>query len=263
MSKHCREAANWPAHALLYAVVDVPAFEVTSRLYMGPATAFYLLADETAAMERVFDAVAQGKAVLVECAADGGADFIFGAINGLEIYSPAIYERYFVPRARALHEAAHSRGLRTWVHTCGRMGRLIEMGVYDRMDIDALESLSHPSLKDVADLASSRRRLGGGIVTRVAVNVSLFYDSDVDNIRERTRTVLEEARGYHHMIGDTNVSFPPYPRENILALADEVHRSASPACAWRPGRCLRRPTEAVLKLQCCLPLTGGASTTLP
>ena len=27
------------------------------------------------------------------------------------------------------------------------------------------------------------------------------------------------------MIGDTNDSFPPYPRENILALVDEVRKN--------------------------------------
>jgi len=224
-SKHRDEAAKWPAHVPFYAVVGVPTFEVTSQLYMAPVPAFYLLADETAAMERVFEAVAQSNAVLVECAAEAGADFVFGAINGLEIYSPAIYERYFVPQARALHEAAHVCGLRGWVHTCGRMGKLIDMGVYDAMRVDALESLSHPPLGDVADLAGARRKLGRKIVTRGAVNVSLFYDSDLDKIRERAKTVVEETRGYRHMVGDTNDSFPPYPRENILALVEEVERS--------------------------------------
>ena len=224
-SKHRREAAKWPAHVPFYAVLGVPAFELTCQLYMDPTAAFYLLADETAAMERLFEAVAQSNAVLVECAAEAGADFVFGAINGLEIYSPAIYREYFVPQARALHDAAHACGLRGWVHTCGRMGTLIDMGVYDAMRVDALESFSHPPLGDVADLAGALRKLGPKIVTRGAVNVGLFYDSDLARIRERTRTVLEETRGYHHMIGDTNDSFPPYPRENILALVDEVQRS--------------------------------------
>jgi len=224
-SKHRDEAAKWPAHVPFFAVMSVPSFEVTSQLYMAPAEVFCLLADEPAAMERVFEEVAQSNAVLVECAAEAGADFVFGAINGLEIYSPAIYERYFVPEATALHEAAHVCGLRGWVHTCGRMGRLIEMGVYERMKVDVLESLSHPPLGDVADLPGALDRLGRKIVTRGAVNVGLFYESDLGKIRERTRAVIEEVRGHRHMIGDTNDSFPTYPRENILAFVEEVERS--------------------------------------
>jgi hypothetical protein len=224
-SQHRDEAAKWPARVPFFAVMSVPSFEVTSQLYMAHATAFYLLVDETAAMERIFEAVAQSNAVLVECAAEAGADFVFGAINGLEIYSPAIYERYFVPEATALHEAAHRCGLRGWVHTCGRMGRLIEMGVYERMKVDVLESLSHPPLGDVTDLPGALDRLGPNVVTRGGVNVGLFYESDPGKVRERAKAVIEQTRGHRHMIGDTNDSFPTYPRENILAFVEEVEGS--------------------------------------
>ena len=219
------EAAKWPSHVPLYVVAGVPAFALTCNLYTDPATAFYLLADHRDVMERLFDAQARSNAVWVQCGADAGADYVLGAINGLELYSPQIYERYFIPQACALHELAHARGMRGWVHTCGRMNRLIQMGTYDRMAVDILESLSHPPLGDVADLREARARLGANIVTRGAVNVSLFYSENLEEVRERTREVLENTRGYRHMIGDTNDSYPPYPRENILAVVDEVRKS--------------------------------------
>ena len=224
-AKFRAEAAKWPPHVPLYAAVGLPTFALTCNLYMGPATAFYLLADHTSLLERLFSAQAEMNAVFIKCAADAGADFVSGAVNGLEIYSPAIYERYFVPQARALHETARAHGLKGWVHTCGHMRRLIEMNVYERMGVDVLESLSHPPLGDVADLKRSRAQLGRGIVTRGGVNVSLFYEDNLAAIRQRVRTVLEETRGYPHMIGDTNDSDPPYPRDNILAVVDEVRKS--------------------------------------
>jgi len=225
VAKYRAEAARWPSDVPLYVNVRVPAFALAGVLYTDHATAFYVLADHREVMERAFEAEAQTVALCVECAAAAGADYVFGAINGLELYSPAVWERYFIPEARALHDLAHSLGMRCWVHTCGHMNRLIAMGAYEALDADILESLSHPPLGDVEDLRQDRASLGDGVVTRGAVNVGLFYSEDLDQVRERTRYVLEQTRGYRHMMGDTNGSYPPYPRDNILAMVDELHRS--------------------------------------
>jgi hypothetical protein len=219
-----QEAEKWPDWVPLTVTVGVPAFGITCSLYMDPETAFYMLADQPAAMECLFELEALRNDIIVDCAAAAGADFVFGAINGLELYSPRIYSDYFVPQARALHEAAHRHGMRGWVHTCGHMNRLIEMGVYSEMGVDVLESLSHPPLGDISRLGKARADLGPNLITRGAVNVGLFYSADLWLIRRRARLVLEECRGFRHMIGDTNDSYPPYPRDAILALVDEVHK---------------------------------------
>jgi hypothetical protein len=219
-----QEARRWPQHVPLYATVGVAAFELMSSLYVEQSTALYLLADHTTEMERLFEAQERASAVWARCAAEAGADFILGALNGLELFSPAIYERYFVPQGRRLFDAAHTLGVRTWVHTCGRMNRLIQMRVYQAMGVDVLESLSHPPLGDVADLRVARAAIGPAIVTRGAINVSLFYEGDQQSIRQRTREVVQQTQGYRHMVGDTNDSFPPYPRESILAILDELDR---------------------------------------
>ena len=129
-----------------------------------------------------------------------------------------------IPQARRLHESAHSHGMLGWVHTCGQMQRLIEMGAYDEMAVDVLESLSSPPLGDVADLKAAREQLDERLVTRGGVNVDYFYEADLAALRAETRRVLAETRGWRHMIGDTNDSFPPYPRDNILALVEEVRK---------------------------------------
>ena len=219
------EATRWPPHVPLYVVMGVAASELMSNLYMGPASAVFLLADHTALMERLFEAKARTNTLLIECAADAGADFVLGAINGLELYSPTTYRNYFIPQARNQHATAHAHGLRAWVHTCGLMNRLVEMDIYEDMQVDVLESLSHPPLGDVGCLRETRAKIGHNITTRGAVNVNLFYDSDTDQLRSRANRVMKDVRGYRHMIGDTNDSYPPYPRENILALVDEVRKS--------------------------------------
>jgi len=224
-AKFRAEAAKWPASTVLYAVLGVPAFSLTSNLYMDPTLAFYLLLDHSTEMERMFEAYEQANTEWMRCAAEAGADFTLGAINGLELFSPDIYQRYFVPQARKLHESTHAHSMLGWVHTCGRMRWLIEMGAYDEMAVDVLESLSSPPLGDVADLRSARTRLVSGLVTRGGVNVDYFYGNDLPALRAETCRVLAETRGWRHMIGDTNDSFPPYPRANILTLVDEVRNS--------------------------------------
>jgi len=217
--------AAWPAKTVLYLSIGVPAFTLTCNLFMSSETSFYLLADCPDRLEKLFELEALRSATVTGWAAQAGADVILGAINGLELYSPDIYRRYFIPQARTLYETAHRLGLRAWTHTCGRMNRLIEEDTYRQMGPDILESLSHAPLGDVDDLRRARQKLGPDIVTRGAVNVSLFYDRNLMYIRERTQTVLAETRGFRHMIGDTNDSFPPYPKENLLALIDEVEKS--------------------------------------
>lgn len=225
VDRYRTEAEKWPSHVILSAHICVPAFSLTCALYMGPMTAFGLLFDHKAQMEHLFEAQLYINNVLVECAAEAGVDFVEHAINGLEIFSPTIYQEYFVPQARALHEKAHSHGLRGWVHTCGHMNKLIDMGVYEAMNVDVLESLAPPPLGDLSDLKAGRAKVGRKITTRGAVGVDQFYSTDIDAIRNRVRYVLKSTRGYRHMIGDTNDSFPPYPRENIMATVDEVRKS--------------------------------------
>jgi uroporphyrinogen-III decarboxylase len=219
------EADLWPDQVPLYLTIGVPAFSLTCNLYMATPTAFYLLADHPEFMDRLFEAETQANTIVVECAARAGADFVLGAINGLEIFSPAIYRNYFVPQARMLHETAHHHGMRGWVHTCGHMNKLIDMGVYEPMGVDVLESLSYPPLGDVTDLNAARKKLGNKIVTRGGINVGLFYENDLTKIREQTKEVLKEVRGFRHMVGDTNHPFPPYRRDNILAMAEEVRKT--------------------------------------
>ena len=250
------EAAKWPSDVPLYVIIGIPAFVLSSSLLMDPTTAFYIMTDHAGTLERLYEAYEQANGVWLGCAAEAGADIAHGAINGLELYSPDIYRKCFIPQARRLHELAHACGMRGWVHTCGHMDRLIKMGVYDEMDVDVLESLSSPPLGDIADLKAARMALGRRIVTRGAVNVDFFYNEDIGGLRRQVRHVLEATQGYRNMIGDTNDSFPPYPRENILALVDEVRKNGR---MMIPGASYTEETGEIEKpLDSCF--VGGYNT---
>ncbi len=226
-AKYTAQAQMWPDWVPLYVMMGVPTFALTCNLYMATADSFYIMEDHKDLMEELFESCAATNGVALKCAAESGADFTLGAINGLEIYSPSYYTDYFISQARQLHDTAHSLGMLGWVHTCGLMKQLVERNTYAQMNNDVQESLSHPPLGDLDDLRQARAAIGDKIVTRGAVNVSLFYDyaASTDEVRSRTKYVLDQTRGFRNMIGDTNDSYPPYSRENIMAMVDEVRRS--------------------------------------
>ena len=227
LGKYRSQAAKWAEEedVVLYAAIGLPTFVLTSNLFMGPDTAAFLLFDHRTEMEMLFEMECSSMDILIDCAAEAGADCVFHAVNGLEIFSPQTYQDYFVPQAAKLHSLAHSAGMRSWVHTCGRLKKLIELGVHQEMDIDVLESFTPPPFGDVDDLKTSRAFLGDDIVTRGAVAVEDWYSEDIDYLRKRTQTVIAETAGYRHMIGDTNDSYPPYPRDSIMAVVDEVEKT--------------------------------------
>ena len=60
------------------------------------------------------------------------------------------------------------------------------------------------------------------ILTPNGLTSELMYSADLDILRERTEYVLDSVRGFNHMIGDTNASYPSYPWENIQTVIDVV-----------------------------------------
>lgn len=219
--------AGYPRDFPRVASIGIPAFDLLSNRFTSAEAGLFLLSDNRSVFEHFFAIWQDMLPVWIKWAAEAGAHFVRHAINGLELYSPDIYKRYFVPQTQELHKLVHEHQMRSWIHTCGWMRQLIDMDIYRAMDVDVLESLSHPPLGDVADLIQARKKLGPNIVTRGGINVELFYEQDLQKLRRRIRDVVVSTRGYMHMIGDTNGSYPPYPRENILTLIDEIRRTAA------------------------------------
>lgn len=159
-------ARKYAGNHLTSVAIGILTFELLSNLFTAAEAGLFFLVDHTVFMEHLFEVCARTSLVWVECTAAAGADFLLHAINGLELFSSGVYQRYFVQQARALHDLVHSHGTQAWVHTCGRMNQLIDIEIYEPMGVNVLESLSHPPLGDVADLGMARRKLGSNIVTR-------------------------------------------------------------------------------------------------
>jgi len=115
------------------------------------------------------------------------------------------------------NEFAMASGKKSWIHTCGQMQKIAHAGMYEKMKVDIVESLSSLPTGDIGDLAETRRDIGDRIVTRGGINVELFYGDDIDALTQQANHVIDSMQGFKHMIGDTNSSTPPYPGKNIPA----------------------------------------------
>lgn len=203
----------------------IPAVELTSCFYLSQENAIFFLYDNQEIMEELMDCHWQATKAWLEMGDELGVDIYGYAINGYEWLSPDLYERYMVPQARRLNDAVEAQGRLSWLHTCGRKKEIAAAGFYQQMNVDVLESLSMPPTGDIDDMRETRRQIGKDIVTRGGINCELLYSDDLKTLRERTEYVLESVRGFKHMMGDTNPSYPSYSWENIQTVIDVVRDS--------------------------------------
>jgi hypothetical protein len=202
--------------------VFCPAVELTCSLYMDQVTAIYLLYDYPDLFEELMAAHWEMTKVWLDIGAAHNIDIYGYSINGLEWLSVDLYERYMIPQAKLINDFAEAQGAISWVHTCGKLRKLAENRTYQRMNVKMMESLSTPMTGDIANLAETRANIGHDITTRGGINVEYFYDPNLAALRAQTEHVIDSVKGYRHMIGDTNDSYPPYPWENMKTVIDVV-----------------------------------------
>lgn len=205
--------------------VFIPAVALTCSYFTDQENAIYMVYDAQELMEELMECYWQLTDSCLELAAANQIDIYNYAINGFEWLSPDLYERYMIPQARRINDWAREHGKLSWVHTCGKLRRIAEAGMYQRMKADVVESLSWPPTGDIEDFAQTRAHIGPEITTRGGVNCELFYEKDSKALRECVERVLEATTGFMHAVGDTNDSYPAYPWASTQTVIDIVRDS--------------------------------------
>ena len=200
-----------------------PVVELTCSLYFSQALGVMFILDEPKLLRELAELQIETTKLWIEAGVKAGVDCYGFAINGLEIYSPAIYEEFHVPLTQPITEMVRRTGKLSWLHCCGKLTRLVEDGVYERIGPDVLESLSAPPEGDVTEMARVRSRLGGGMTTRGGINVGWIHDDAPEDLRRRVGAVIDGCAGFRHMLGGTDQLLYGTPVENIRVLADVVH----------------------------------------
>jgi hypothetical protein len=207
-------------------VVDIQWSAQPYELFCFPNTVDTVLLafDCPDVFRRIMDKLVALNARLMPAVAAGGADFIFLGGPGSEMISPAYYDEFIVPYSQQVSGLAHDAGLLVYSHICSPIEPFLSMGYYNRMGIDLFETLSPPPVGNVPSLAFAFERLDPEICTRGNVGLDVLLTGSVEDVRERTLRILEDAvsAGRKHIVAASDYLFYDISEENVTAMADTV-----------------------------------------
>ena len=147
-----------------------------------------------------------------------GSDW--GAQRGL-LMSEAVWQDMIRPGEQSEYNLVHSYGKHVWVHSCGKIDRLIPSLI--EMGLDVL----NPVQPEAMDLAELKRRFGqrltfwGGISTQQTLPFGT--PADVRAEARRVRDLM--ARGGGYIFAPAQGIQGDVPPENILALLEVARES--------------------------------------
>lgn len=154
-----------------------------------------------------------------------GIDFMSESSYGLEMISPTQFVEQDLPYTRRLADWTHDRGGLFWYHNCGRTRPLIEAGLFDDLGADLIETVAPPPEGD-NDLAESRARLAPSICSKGNLSLILLRDGSPDQVAAATRRMVQDARGYAHVLSTADAVFAETPPENLLAFVRTARAEA-------------------------------------
>jgi len=197
------------------------AVELLSSYYVDQTNAIYLFYDYPDLYEELMEYHWKMTEAYLKQLVEMDLDIYTYAINGYEWMSEDLYTRFTIPQAAKINDVLRANDRISWLHTCGKLKRIAEAGMYQQAGVDVLESLSSLPTGDIDNLAKTRADIGHDIVTRGGMNLEWFYETPED-VKKHARYVIDSCSGYKNMIGDTDGPSPLYPWVNIQALIDAV-----------------------------------------
>jgi uroporphyrinogen decarboxylase len=134
------------------------------------------------------------------------------------LISPADLRTYILPWHKTFAAMTYDRGLPYFLHSCGQIESIMD-DLIDDVRIDGKHSFEDAILP-VEDFQA---RHGGRIAALGGLDVNILSAGSEDDVRRRTRTLLDICgeRG-RYAVGSGN-SIPSYvPVRNYLAMVDEA-----------------------------------------
>lgn len=134
------------------------------------------------------------------------------------LIAPADLRRYTLPWHKRVAARAHARGLPYFLHSCGQIGAIMP-DLIDDVGIDAKHSFEDA----IIPAPEFQRLYGDRIAVLGGLDVDILAGRTADDVRRRTRALMEECGAHgRYAVGSGN-SVPSYvPVENYLAMVDEA-----------------------------------------
>jgi len=140
--------------------------------------------------------------------------------NNSTMLHPDFFREYVLPKHKRFVEISHKNGKPFIFHSCGKIEALLE-DLIEEVRIDALHSFQD----NITPIEEMHRRYSDRISLLGGVDVDLLARGSTDEVRTRTRRILEActpAGGI--MIGSGNSVTNYCKIENYYAMIDETRR---------------------------------------
>lgn len=152
--------------------------------------------------------------------------------------SPATFERWVVPYAKALIDLVHSYGKKVIQHFHGQI-RTILPG-FREMGADALHTIEAPPVGNCT-FTQAYEALGNGTTLIGNVQYDDFRAMDESEMRQAVRDILAECQGKRLILSPTAGPYDPDPGDryfaNLAAFIDEAWRHGE----WRVSTAAESP----------------------
>jgi uroporphyrinogen decarboxylase len=196
----------------------------------GMEAMIYAVFDDPAWVEDALDAVTERDIDMLRTMRGTKMDLLEtgGGHNSSTVISPAIFEKFILPRERRIHAFARDElKLRTVYHTCGGMMPLLEL--LTEVGATAHETLTPPSMGGDVDLAEVKRRIGGKVCLIGGFDqFNGFERATPEETAEMVRRCFEAAGAGGGYILNPSDHFFDCPIENLHAYA-----AAARECIYR------------------------------
>lgn len=153
-----------------------------------------------------------------------GFDFLFYIVLGTELYSPSLFEEFVIPYTGLIFDKWRSLGGFIVWHSCGHITEFIKRDYYNQFLPEIFETLSQPPVGNLPSLKWGRERLDPRIATKGNIDLQLIRDGSKEELRSEVRRVMEETKGYRHIIGGSDNILQNTPAANLRVLVDEARK---------------------------------------
>lgn len=185
------------------------------------------LGRDKAFAKRVFDDRGKFSLELAKNSMDAGADILFLhddlAYKGRPFFSPKMMEEYVYPHYRAVVNAAHNRGVKVLLHSCGYITDLLPK--LKEIGFDAINPLEPTAGNDIFAL---KKQFGNKITFIGNVSPQELATGTPEQIAAYTRRLLREmAPGGGYILASGHSINPFVKKENYLAMLEMANKYGS------------------------------------
>jgi len=195
---------------------------------MGYGPMSYAMADQPDLVQAMFDRVGEALVQVFGAMAgheDVGAVFL-GDDMGFKtqtMISPDAMRKYVFPWQRRVVDAVHAHGKPLLLHACGNLDAVMD-DLIDYVGIDAKHSFEDV----ITPVTEAKKRWGARIALLGGIDVDLLARGTAEQVRARTREVLEACMpGGAYALGSGNSVANYVSVDNYLAMLEE---------GWQAGR---------------------------